>query len=87
LAEAAQSRRKAGFQEIKQCASQIHNMETKLYKFARVMGTYGNDRKRHYLRLWYRKAMNFIHENYKKINLIEFNVVKKRRTKFFFRWR
>mmetsp|Transcript_39163 Transcript_39163/g.37523 ORF Transcript_39163/g.37523 Transcript_39163/m.37523 type:complete len:81 (+) Transcript_39163:1022-1264(+) len=31
--------------------------------------------------------MNFIHENYKKINLIEFNVVKKQRMRYFFKWR
>ena len=31
--------------------------------------------------------MNFIHEHYKKINLIEFNVSKKRKIKFFFKWR
>lgn len=31
--------------------------------------------------------MNFVHENYKKINLIEFNVNKKRKLKFFYKWR
>lgn len=62
-------------------------METKLYKLTRVIGNYGMDRKRYYLRSWYRRAMNFIHENYKKINLIEFNVNKKRRTKYFYKWR
>jgi len=62
-------------------------METKLYKFARVIGLYGENRKRHYLRTWYRKSMNFIHENYKKLNLIEFNVDKKRKTKFYYKWR
>lgn len=31
--------------------------------------------------------MNFIHEHYKKINLIEFNVGKKRKIKFFYKWR
>ena len=62
-------------------------METKLYKFTRVIGNYGQDRKRHYLRCWYRRAMNFTHENYKKLNLIEFNVSKKRKLKFFYKWR
>lgn len=31
--------------------------------------------------------MNFVHENYKKLNLIDFNVSKKRKLKFFFKWR
>lgn len=31
--------------------------------------------------------MNFIHENYKKLNLIEFNVNKKRKIKFYYKWR
>jgi len=31
--------------------------------------------------------MNFTHENYKKINLIDYNVAKKRKIKFFFSWR
>ena len=39
------------------------------------------------MRLWYRRAMNFVHEQYKKLNLVEFNVAKKRKTKFYFRWR
>ena len=58
-----------------------------MYKFTRIMGNYGNDRKRHCLRLWYRNAMNFIHENYKKLNLVEYNVSKKRKIKFFYKWR
>ena len=69
------------------CASHIHNMESKLYRLARVIGTYGEDRKRHFLRTWYRNSMNFIHEHYKKLNLIEFNVNKKRKVKFYFKWR
>ena len=31
--------------------------------------------------------MNFMHEHYKKINLIEFNVSKKFKIKFFYKWR
>ena len=31
--------------------------------------------------------MNFMHELYKKINLIEFNVNKKKKLKFYFKWR
>jgi hypothetical protein len=62
-------------------------METKMTKFARVIFNYGVDRKRHFLRLWYRKAMNVVHENYKKLNLVEFNVDKKRKIKFYYKWR
>ncbi len=31
--------------------------------------------------------MNFVHENYKKLNLIDFNVDKKRKIKFYYKWR
>ena len=31
--------------------------------------------------------MNFTHENYKKLNLIEYNVNKKRKIKFYYKWR
>ena len=51
------------------------------------MTNYGMDQKRHSLRLWYRNAMNFVHENYKKLNLVEFNVNKKRKIKFYYKWR
>ena len=43
--------------------------------------------KRHYLRLWYRKAMDFTHESYKKLNLVDYNVGKKRKICFFYKWR
>lgn len=58
-----------------------------MYNFTRVISTYGIERKRYYLRLWYRNSMNFLHEHYKKLNLIEFNVGKKRKIKFFYKWR
>jgi len=54
LQEAIMIRKKKCFQEVKQCSSQIMNMERKLEKFARVMGNYGVDRKKFYLRKWYR---------------------------------
>ena len=31
--------------------------------------------------------MNFTHESYKKVNLIDYNVAKKRKIKFFYSWR
>ncbi len=31
--------------------------------------------------------MNFTHENYKKLNLIDYNVAKKRKIRFFYNWR
>ena len=87
LTEMCQWRRKQAMQEMKQCAQHISSMETKMKKFARIMGQYGVEQKRKYLRQWYRKAMNFTHENYKKINLIEYNVNKKRKIKFYYKWR
>lgn len=62
-------------------------METKMNRFGRIIWNYSMDRKRHYLRTWYRKSMNVVHENYKKLNLIDFNVDKKRKIKFFYKWR
>ena len=31
--------------------------------------------------------MNFVHENYKKLNLVAANVDKQRKIKFYFKWR
>lgn len=80
-------RRKNAFSEMRKCTEHIQNMESVMFKFARIINNYGTDRKRSYLRLWYRNSMNFMHELYKKINLIEFNVGKKRRMKYYFKWR
>jgi len=55
---------------MKACAKNVCNMETKMQRFARVIFNYGVDRRRHYIRLWYRKGMNVVHENYKKLNLV-----------------
>lgn len=62
-------------------------MEMKLNKFGRIMFNYCSERKRAFLRLWYRKAMNVVHENYKKTNLVRYNVDKKRKIKFYYKWR
>ncbi len=43
--------------------------------------------RRFYLRKWYRNAMNYVHENYKKLALVDYNVNKKRRMFFYFKWR
>lgn len=72
---------------MKGCAKKISNMESKMKKFVRIMNSYGVEAKRAYFRLWYRKAMNFTHESYKNINLIEYNVNKKRKMKFYYKWR
>jgi uncharacterized protein YukJ len=72
---------------MKGCAHHIENMETKMYKFTRVMSNYGTDLKRSYLRVWYRNSMNFVHENYKKLNLVDYNVNKKLKIKFYYKWR
>lgn len=62
-------------------------MEKKLNKFGRVIFNYSKERKRTFLRKWYRKAMNVVHENYKKLNLVQYNVDKKRKIKFYYKWR
>ncbi len=56
-------------------------------KFAKIMVQYGEYRRRHHLRLWYRNSMNFVHEHYKKLNLVEFNANKKRKMIFYYKWR
>ena len=63
------------------------NLETKVSKLHRVLGNYVTDRKRFYLRVWYRKAFNVVHENYKRNSIIDGNVSHKMRQKFFFLWR
>ena len=87
MSEMIHWRRKDALQEMIGCAAHISNMELKMRKFTRIIGQYGTERKRHFLRLWYRKAMNFTHENYKKLNLVEYNVNKKRKIKFYYKWR
>jgi len=72
---------------MRACSSHISKMKLKMQKFARIMWNYHVDRKRTYLRRWYRNSMNFVHENYKKLNLIDFNVNKKRKIKFYYKWR
>ena len=47
-----------------------------MHRFVRVMFNYSTERKRTYLRRWFRNAMNFVHENYKKLNLVQANVNK-----------
>ena len=70
LSESVFQRRKTSLTEIKSCSKHVLQMETKLHRFSRIIFNYGHDRKKYYLRLWYRKAMNVIHENYKKTNLV-----------------
>ncbi|CDW85127.1 UNKNOWN [Stylonychia lemnae] len=87
LNEALYKRRKLALQNIKNISKQQLNFNTKLQRFARVVYNFGKERKRTYLRNWYRRAMNVVHENYKKMNLIQFNVNKKRKIVFYYNWR
>ena len=63
------------------------NLESKATKLFRVLGNYIEDRKRSSLRTWYRKALNVVHENYKRNSLIDGNVDHNNKQKFFFLWR
>ena len=58
-----------------------------MQRFTKIMSTYYTNRKAHYLRRWFRTSMDFVHENYKKLNLVDFQVAKKRKIQFFFKWR
>ena len=80
-------RAKYALQEIRSCGNEMCDLERRIYKFVKTMQNYVVERKRHGLRRWYRNAMNFVHENYKNQNLVRFNVNKKIRTQFFYRWR
>jgi hypothetical protein len=59
----------------------------RVQRFARIFCRYSDEMKRHYVRLWYRKAMNYQHENYKQLGLVDFNVNKKTKNLAFLRWR
>ena len=74
-------------QEIASTAKIMINLESKVNKLQRILGNYVTDRKRSYLRIWYRKAFNVVHENYKRNSIIDGNVSHKMRQKFFFLWR
>jgi hypothetical protein len=50
------------------------NLQNKLSRLHRIFCNYSEDRTRFFLRLWYRKAFNVIHENYKRNSLIDANV-------------
>ena len=63
------------------------NLESKSTKLFRVLGNYIADRKRSALRTWYRKALNVVHENYKRNSLIDGNVEHNMKQKFYFLWR
>jgi len=62
-------------------------MEKLMARFGRVLGRYGIDRKRWALRVWFRNAMDFVGSHYKKMNMIEHNVSKKRKMFYYFKWR
>lgn len=62
-------------------------LEKRIRKLVKVKENYDTERRRTALRKWYRHAMNFVHENYKNQNLIRYNVNKKIKTQFFYKWR
>ena len=87
LSESLHWRRKDAFLELTSTLQDFKKMEEKMHRFSRVMAYYGTEMRRFYLRKWYRRAMNYVHENYKKLALIDYNVSKKRKMFFYFKWR
>jgi len=87
LNENLHMKRKRAFQEIHATANQMSNLQNKLSRLHRILCNYTEDRQRFFLRLWYRKAFNVIHENYKRNSLIDANVDHMRRQKYFYKWR
>ena len=79
LDENMRRKKKLGLQEIGSTAKIMVNLETKVGKLNRVLANYLTDRKRTFLRVWYRKAFNVIHENYKRNSIIDGNVAHKSR--------
>jgi hypothetical protein len=51
------------------------------------LGHFHTERKRHFLRKWYKRALNSIHENYTRNNLLEAKTKFKREQKYFYIWR
>jgi hypothetical protein len=72
---------------MQSCSLQLKKVETIVHRFERVLGDHHYEAERFYLRLWYRNSMNFTHENYKKLNLIDYNVAKRRKIRFYYAWR
>ena len=72
---------------MQSCSVQLKRVETIVHRFVRVLSDHHQEAERFYLRLWYRNSMNFTHENYKKLNLIDFNVAKRRKIRFYYAWR
>jgi len=87
LNENLHMKRKVAFMEIHATANQMGNLQHRLTRMHRIMCNYVEDRQRFFLRLWYRKAFNVIHENYKRNSLIDANVAHMRRQKYFYLWR
>jgi hypothetical protein len=62
------------FLEISSTAKQMNNLEKRLSKLQRVLQNYVVDRKRYFIRLWYRNAFNCMDEINKRNIMIEKNV-------------
>jgi len=80
-------KRKNAFLEINNTAKQMANLEKRLTKLQRIMANYYTNRKRHFLRGWYKKALNSIHENNTRNNLLDAKTKFGREQKFFYMWR
>ena len=87
LNESMHQRKKNAFSSILETSNYMASHTKRVQRFARIFIRYTDETKRHYLRKWYRKAMNFTHENYKQKGLIDFNVNKKTKTMAFLKWR
>lgn len=87
MTENIRQKRKIAFSEIRGTSKEMSNLELRLAKLRKIMTSYYDDQRRHYLRKWYSKALNVVHENYKKHHLIDYNVHLKVKRSFFYQWR
>jgi len=87
MGENIRLKRKTAMSSIRETSKEMNNMELRLGKLKKILTTFYDDQRRHYLRKWYSKAFNVVHENYKKHHLIDHNVHIKMKRQFFYQWR
>lgn len=80
-------KQKGAFLLISAHAKKYSEMEGSLRRLARILGNYGTDRKRQYLRDWYRRALNAVQEICNRNNLLDSKTKFKREQNFFYLWR
>jgi hypothetical protein len=87
LSEMVEMRQKEGFQMIKRESDGNQKFNKCMKRFFVTFNNYYEDRKKYYLRKWFRSALNFPAENSRMNNLVERKSNLRMSTKFFHAWR